>query len=368
MATENKLDTPEMRDFYNDLQGKNMDALWRHNFPSQTSAEKSAPYQPCRWRWDDIEPMIWRAGELVEPGPDAQRRVIQLRNPSLSPMGSATHTLTLAIQLVYPGEVAPSHRHTPTAIRFMLKGEPTTLVDGEPITMHPGDLVLTPNWTWHGHYNQTNEPAIWIDNLDVPIVGALKAGIHEDFPEGLDPANKLPDESFRRYGSGHLRPARSTGAQLISPLHAYPWEQTYQALHELASVEADPFDDVALEYTNPTTGGHVLPTLACQIQMLRPGVHTKAHKHSTSAVFHVFKGSGHTIVDGVRMDWKQGDFFSLPPWCTHEHVNASNSDEVVLYSSTDQPVFEALGLFREYAHEQNGGRQEVVAQYEERYG
>ena len=133
-------------------------------------------------------------------------------------------------------------------------------------------------------------------------------------------------------------------------------------------MEANPFDDVALEYTNPTTGGHVLPTLACQIQMLRPGVHTKAHKHSTSAVFHVFKGSGHTIVDGVRMDWKQGDFFSLPPWCTHEHVNASNSDEVVLYSSTDQPVFEALGLFREYAHEQNGGRQEVVAQYEERYG
>ena len=368
MATESKLNSPEMEDFYNDLQGKNMDALWRHNFPSQTSQEKSAPYQPCRWRWEDIEPMIWRAGELVEPGPDAQRRVIQLKNPSLSPIPSATHTLTLALQLVYPGEVAPSHRHTPTAIRFMLKGEPTTLVDGEPITMHPGDLVLTPNWTWHGHYNETNEPAIWIDNLDVPIVGALKASIHEDFPEGLDPADKLPDESFRRYGSGHLRPAKSARTQMISPLHSYPWEQTYQALHELASVEADPFDDIALEYTNPTTGGHVLPTLACQIQMLRPGVHTKAHKHSTSGVFHVFRGNGHTIVDGVRMDWKEGDFFSLPPWCVHEHVNDSNSDEVVIYSSTDQPVFEALGLMHEYPYEKNGGHQEIVSTYEERYG
>jgi gentisate 1,2-dioxygenase len=287
--------------------------------------------------------------------------VIQLKNPSLAPIPSATHTLTLALQLVYPGEVAPSHRHTPTAIRFMLQGEPTTLVDGEPITMHPGDLVLTPNWSWHGHYNETDKPAIWIDNLDVPIVGTLKAGIHEDFPEGLDPANKMPDESFRRYGSGHLRPTKSGGGQLISPLHAYPWEQTHQALHELASVEADPFDDIALEYTNPTTGGHVLPTLSCQIQMLRPGVHTKAHKHSTSAVFHVFKGSG------ARMDWKEGYFFSLPPWCNHEFINDSNSEELVLYSSTDQPIFEALGLFHELPYEKNGGHQEVIAQYEERF-
>ena len=367
MTEANPVVSPEMEGFYGELERQNMDALWRTQPTSQTREEKSAPYQPCRWRWTDIEPMIWKAGELVEPGPDAERRVVTLKNPSVAPMSSATHSLTVAVQLVYPGEVAPSHRHTPTAIRFMLKGQPVTLVDGEPITMRPGDLVLTPNWTWHGHFNETQEPAVWIDNLDVPLVNMLRGAVHEQFPEGLDPISKVHDESFRRYGSGHLRPVNGQSKELISPLHSYPWEQTYQALHELSSVEADPFDDIALEYTNPTTGGHVLPTMACQIQMLRPGVHTQAHKHSTSAVYHVFKGQGHAVVDGVRIDWREGDFFALPPWCTHELVNDSNSDEVVLYSSTDTPVFETLGLFHEFPYEKNGGHQEVVATYQERF-
>jgi gentisate 1,2-dioxygenase len=358
-----------MEEFYRDLESKSMDALWRQNIGAPTSETVEAPYEPRRWRWKDLEPMIWRAGELVEPGPDAERRVIQLRNPSVGGrMSPATHTLTLAVQLVYPGEVAPSHRHTPTAIRFMLKGEPTTLVDGEPIIMRPGDLVLTPNWTWHGHYNDATEPAIWIDNLDVPTVAMLRASIHEGYPEDTEPVTKLRDESFKTYGAGHLKPLGVARAEHISPLHSYPWAQTEQALHELATVTADPFDDIALEYTNPTTGGHVLPTLACQIQMLRPGVHTMAHRHSTSAIHHVFKGHGHTIVDGVQMDWEEGDFFSLPPWAVHEHVNGSKDKEAVIYSSTDIPIFESLGLLREYAYGENGGYQEVAATYEERYG
>ena len=100
--------------------------------------------------------------------------------------------------------------------------------------------------------------------------------------------------------------------------------------------------------------------------MIRPGVHTQAHKHSSSAVFHVFKGKGHVIVDGVKMEWGEGDFFALPPWAMHEFVNDSKTEELVLYSSTDQPVFEALGLWRELPYGKTGGQQEIVAEYEDR--
>jgi gentisate 1,2-dioxygenase len=207
-----------------------------------------------------------------------------------------------------------------------------------------------------------------MDLLDVPLVMALKAGLYEDYPDHLFPATKPVDDSLSRLGIGHLRPVGETGPSIISPLLSFPWTTTERALHELAKSDANPYDDVALEYTNPTTGGHVLPTIGCFIQMLRPGVHTKAHKHSTVTVYHVFRGRGATVVDGVRLEWEQGDFFALPPWSTHEHVNGSGSEEAVLFSCTDRPVFDSLNLYREVPYEANGGHQTVTAQYAERYG
>ena len=345
-----------------------MDALWRQQGGYPTPAGVTAPYRAWRWRWSDLEPMLRRAGELVQPGPDAHRRVIQLICPDLASSQGTTHNLSMAVQMVLPGEEAPSHRHTMTAIRFALQGSATTMVDGEPCTMEPGDLVLTPNWSRHGHTNDTGEPAVWVDNLDVPMVRSLRAGLFEDFGEGLQPASKQQDESYRRFGLGHLRPFRANQPAPISPLLSYPWLQTDRALHELSALEGDPFDDVALEYTNPTTGGHVLPTMACQIQLLRPGVHTKAHRHSTSGVYHVFLGHGSTIVDGERIDWAQGDFLALPPWCWHEHVNGSPDEEAVLYSSTDAPLYEALELYREETFPSSDGFQEVLTTYEQRSG
>ena len=141
----------------------------------------------------------------------------------------------------------------------------------------------------------------------------------------------------------------------------YKWDQTYAALKRLAEVDASPFDDVALEYTNPATGGHALRTMACWIQLLRPGVHTKAHRQTSSAVYHVFAGQGYSVIAGRRFDWHQGDFFAIPPWSWHEHVNASASDDACLFTFNDLPVMHALGLYREEAFGDNGGRQPLVA-------
>jgi len=320
-----------------------------------------ASYPPKHWKWTEIEPLALQSAELVKPGPEAQRRTLGLSNPAAR---GATHTLSGAVQVVMPGEIAPSHRHTAAAIRFIIKGSGTiTMVNGEPCPMSPGDLVLTPGWTWHGHVNQGDGPMIWMDSLDLPLVNFLRGMRQEEYPDELNPATVGVGNSEARYGNGFLQPAWEQPASPISPLLTFPWSKTEQALHELARHGSSPFDDVAFRYTNPSTGGHVLPTIGCWIQMLRPGVHTHAHRHTTSAVYHVFRGRGSTIVDGVRIDWEQGDFLSLPPWSWHEHVNRSGSEDAVLFSTTDAPVIEAINLFVAEPFEEGDGHQAVTASY-----
>jgi gentisate 1,2-dioxygenase len=148
-----------------------------------------------------------------------------------------------------------------------------------------------------------------------------------------------------------------------SPLLLYSWEQTWQALDGLRDHEGSAFDGVALEYRHPQTGGPVLPTMACCIQLLRPGEHTQAHRHTGSAVYHVAKGQGATIIDGQRFVWSKGDIVALPPWALHEHLNSSGHEDAVLFSIQDQPVFQALGLFYEEAFAENGGHQKVTSTF-----
>lgn len=361
--------TDEMEAFYQQLESKHVNALWRRR-PDAGGRDSGPPYAPARWRWSDLEPMALRALELVRPGRgEGERRALTLHNPSIPMSGGATHSLTAAVQVVQEGDISPSHRHVAAAIRFIIKGEGTvTIVNGEPAPMLPGDLVLTPSLYWHGHISKGTEPMMWMDSLDAPLVGILRVGMsQEPYPDEIEPATKSLGDSYSRYGLGHLRPVWHKTPTPVSPLLAFPWGQTEQALHELAKVDSSPYDDIAFEYTNPMTGGHVLPTMGCWIQMIRPGVHTKAHRHSSSQVYHVFRGSGATIIDGARLDWGQGDFFSLPPYAWHEFINTSSNEEAVLFSTTDTAVLEPLNLYFEDAYEENDGHQKVTGSFEERY-
>jgi gentisate 1,2-dioxygenase len=339
-----------MDEFYAALHGKNMDALWRGRVPGQSGSEPLAPYPPCRWEWSDIRPFMTRAGELVTPGPESERRVVQLIHPALRDLRSASHLLTANVQMVLPGEVAPPHRHTIAAIRFIIEGESAvTFVDGEAVEMHPGDLVLTPAQHWHGHENHSGGPTLWMDTLDRPLTIALRQSRFESYPAGASPMTSM------RSGSGRAP-------------YSYPWTVTEPELERRAAAGAiDPFEDVVLDYTNPLTGGHVLQTIGTRIQMLRPGVRTRAHRHAYTSVYHVFRGSGSTIADGIRIAWKSGDFVTLPPFCWHEHHNES-SVPAYLFSVTDAPVVDALGFGREDPYELNGGHQAVIAAYAERFG
>jgi gentisate 1,2-dioxygenase len=334
----------ELQAYYGDLESLNMAPLWTR---PEAPLEPRSRLQPYRWRWSELRPQALRALDLVGTQ-EAERRVICCVNPGTG--RGATNTLVANVQVVGPGEIARAHRHTAAALRFIIESTGGyTVVNGDTIPMLPGDLVLTPNWTWHDHANDSDSPMIWLDGLDSPLVGSLEAGFREQYPEESQKTREDADSSLVRYGYPALKPAwESVEEERNSPLWHYPWSQTKAALDRLAEGESgSATDGVILEYTNPATGGPVMPTIACYVQVLKPGERTQRHRHTNSSVYHVVEGQGATVVAGERLEWDSKDVFVVPGWAWHEHVNLSSSHPAYLFSFTDEPVFRGLDLYRE---------------------
>lgn len=347
--------------FHERMHAAHMYGLWE--LASQMTPHPEPKMIPYMWRWPLLQSIIDESGEAVPVGDE--RRALQLCNPGLGGRWATTNNLIAAVQVLLPGEVARAHRHTPTAIRFIIEGSGAyTAVDGERVYMEPGDLILTPSWAWHDHGNETQERVVWMDGLDIPLIASLEAMFFQFYTERQVPATRPPNASKQLHGHPHLSPTWVKEKPRSSPLLLYSWKQASQALDTLHEHEGSPFDGIALEYRHPQTGGAVLPTMACLVQLLRPGAHTKAHRHTGGAVYHVVRGEGYTVIDGQRFTWSKGDIVALPPWALHEHANTSAKEDAVLFSIQDTPVLEALGLYYEEAFGESGGHQEVTSDFE----
>jgi gentisate 1,2-dioxygenase len=225
-----------------------------------------------------------------------------------------------------------------------------TCVEGEKVTMAPGDLVLTPPMVWHDHGNEGDEPVMWLDGLDIPLLLALRCMFSEEFAGEAQPV-VMPSGRSERLQGRCLFPAGEAAVPrgLHSPVWRYGWSEAREALECLRrSSLPDPFDGHLLRYANPATGGEVLPTLGCRLQLLERGTQARAHRHTASVVYHVAEGRGYSVLDGHRFDWERGDTFAVPIWCWHEH--AAPDDDAVLFSFTDEPVLAAIGQRREERH------------------
>jgi gentisate 1,2-dioxygenase len=336
----------QRQQFFAELEGQQMGPLWAVLGRTLT-AEPPRREVPHLWPWRVVRPQLLRAGALVTTA-EAERRVLMFLNPANPARIGATATLYAAMQLILPGESARAHRHSPAALRFIVEGRGAyTCVDGEKVNMAPGDLVLTPPMVWHDHGSEGNEPVMWLDGLDIPLLLSLQCMFFEEFTGSTQPVVMQPGRSERLQGRC-LFPGDSDAAAVprpYSPIWRYAWSDAREALESLRrSSPADPCDGFVVRYTNPATGGEVLPTLGCRLQLLERGMQTRAHRHTASVVYHVAEGRGHSLLDGVRFDWEQGDTFAVPIWCWHEHA-ASDAD-AVLFSFTDRPVLRALGQDR----------------------
>ncbi|MCX5565469.1 MULTISPECIES: cupin domain-containing protein [Alcaligenes] len=354
-------DTPELVKYYQDLTQFEAGALW-------TVANKIEPWEPKSesvpvvWRYRDLRDYVLRSVDLVSPE-KAGRRVIYLNNPGRQEVSAAVGWLYSGLQVMKPGEAASAHAHSSSALRFIMEGRGAyTIVDGHKMTLGANDFVLTPNGCWHEHGVEADGlPCIWQDGLDIPLVNALEAGFYAVHPDLAQAITHPVNDAVGIWGGRGLKPTLHDWQKPYSPLLKYEWEPTYEALSAYAKVtDGSPFDGVIMDYINPLTGGPVMATIGASMQMLRPGEHTKAHRHTGSIIYQCAKGEGYSIINGKRFDWRERDIFCVPSWMFHEHVNGSSSDDACLFSFHDLPVMRALNLYREEALAENGGHQVLL--------
>jgi len=253
--------------------------------------------------------------------------------------------------MVRPGEFAPAHRHTMGAIRFVVEGHgAATIVEGEPMPMEPGDLITTPSWSWHDHVNSGDTPIIWLDGADGPMLHFYQAGFANPFHEHQQAVSKPVGWSQKAYALLRPQPIPTPASSNYRPPYRYAWIETEKAFKSIGEGPGDPYDGVLLRYSDPISGGSTLPTMNCEVQMLRPGEKGRSHRHAYTVVYHAFRSSGTTWIGDQKFDWEQGDSFVVPLWKWHSHE--SNSREpAILFSINDRPAIEALGYFREETRE-----------------
>ncbi|MGE0652229.1 MAG: cupin domain-containing protein [Alphaproteobacteria bacterium] len=335
-----------LADFDKELAAMHMRGQWQYDALLERLIGGPPPAgKPYVWKWDAVYAKLLEACDVM-PESFTARRNFSFLNPGIE-RGGTTQTLLMGMQIVKPGEVAWAHRHTIGALRFVIEGESAihTVVNGEPLIMEPNDLILTPNWNWHDHHNNSSRNAIWLDVLDVPLVIGLNQAFYEPFGENTQPLRQNPADNISAHG-GLVRPAWERLPRQNFPFR-YPWKDVAAELDRLSSLAGTPYDGLVLEYVNPVTSGPALPTMAARIQALPPGFEGKAHRQTSSAVYFVVEGEGRTVVGDEEVEWSPRDAFVVPNWVSHRHLNRSGRDRAVLFSVSDSALLEPLGLYRE---------------------
>jgi len=361
-----------LRVMYGEIAKKNMFPFWAttddvtNDEVRQLMATKSAV--PHMWRYkDDIEPLLRESARLITME-DSERRSLVLINPGLAPKRATVSTMYTAYRLNDPNEIMPPHKHSPSAIRFGLTGKGNfTGVAGEDITFGPGDMVLTPNDTWHNHGTMGDEEAVNLSVLDLPLVETLSA-IHFDhnyteIEDGKEVSMKqqtsryAEDYSRAVYGAGGMVPRwvdHHRGGGLSSPMYVYRWDAIVEILDRFKDDDGDPHEALMVEYTDPTRGGPVFKTITFFVQMLRPGEKTLPLRQTASLLVAPFQGKGHSIVADERFNWEEFDTLAVPggTWC--EHHNASDTEPVYLFVASDEPTLKKLSLYKSWGQTPGG--------------
>ncbi|MGZ4572300.1 MAG: cupin domain-containing protein [Blastococcus sp.] len=342
--------TPDLEDLYRGFEKELLVPLWTEIGDLMPTAPRSAAL-PHRWRWHDLLPLAERAGDLVPVGRGGERRAIALANPGLDGRPFATPTLWAAIQYLNPREDAPVHRHTQNAFRFVVEGEGVwTVVNGDPVAMRRGDFLPQAGWNWHGHHNTSSAPMAWIDGLDIPFQYFADATFFELGPDRVDDESSPErSRSERLWGHPGLRPLTHLRPTPATPLLAYRWEHTDRALTEQLALEAEGYPattepgHAAVRYTNPTTGGDVLPTIRTEFHRLAPGAETAGRREVGSSVFQVFEGTGEVTVGDTRWTVEHGDLFVVPSW---QRLALRTEARLDLFRFSDSPILERLSQDR----------------------
>ncbi|TAN48952.1 MAG: gentisate 1,2-dioxygenase [Betaproteobacteria bacterium] len=330
-------------DFYRRMDQDNLAPLWEV-LHALVPPQPQTLCRPALWKYRDLRPHILEAGRLIS-AKEAIRRVLILENPGLRGQSSITRSLYCGLQLILPGEIAPSHRHAQSALRFVVEGSGAyTAVDGERTTMHPGDFIITPPWTWHDHGNPGSEPVVWMDGLDINILALFDAQFAENYPEDVQPVTRREGDSYARYGN-NLLPLEPLPQSRVSPLFSYPYGRSRETLHALQrNAPPDACHGWKMQYSNPLTGGFAMPTIGAFIQLLPKGFRSEPYRSTDGTVYAAVEGSGRVRIGDQSHDFEPKDTFVVPSW---HAARFETESECVLFSYSDRPAQVALGFWRE---------------------
>jgi gentisate 1,2-dioxygenase len=336
--------------YYERIRPLNLAPLWE-SLHTLVPREPQTPCVPALWRYDEvIRPLLMQSAELIT-AEEAVRRVLILENPALPGRASITQSLYAGLQLIMPGEVAPSHRHVQSALRFIVDGKGAyTTVEGERTTMYPGDSIITPSWAWHDHGNEgingESEPVVWLDGLDIPMLRFFDAGFAENDEKRMQGVSRPEGSSLARFGH-NMVPVRHDHSTATSPIFSYPYARSREALEQLRKNEApDAWHGHKLRYVNPLTGGAPMPTIATFLQLLPRGFAGKVHRSTDGSVYSVVEGRGTAHIGGESFEFGPRDTFVVPSWAPLR-LDAAAGEDVVLFSFSDRPVQQAMGVLRE---------------------
>ncbi|HUT50025.1 MAG TPA: cupin domain-containing protein [Alphaproteobacteria bacterium] len=332
------------------LTGQDAMPLWpslRGILPYDKPIHRTVPHV---WRYEALRPLLLRAGDLT-PMEKAERRVLMLANPGLDGEPFATASIFFGLQLILPGETAPNHRHSPSAVRLIIEGEGGfTTVEGERCPMTRGDVILTPARLWHEHEHRGDGPMVWLDALDAPLVVKMEAAYCiEGEPQN---AGNRPDASQTRFRRAGLLPYDALDrAAEDYPQFRYPWVDVRQALLDMAS-GAGPGEPVQLAYVNPETGRECMPVLGFSALMLRPGEERALPRRSASCGYLVIEGTGESHIDAKTLSWSANDVLAAPTHAAISHRNVSSKTPAFLIQIDDAPMQRKLGFYEVF---HNGG-------------
>jgi len=361
-----QMNSPAQRPWFTDTGGQSGAGQMATGRVAQNQL-KASPY---RWRWKEYNTYLERLSGIaakadVSPIEFADRQSILLTNPGLNGRLQVTNTIRCAISIYNPGDIAPAHVHSPNASRTILseKGGYTN-VEGERCEAARGDLILTPNGTWHDHGNEGNQPVIWIDMLDWPLMEFLDcAWVDQEFQPGGRSNAKSQETahtdgySNKLYGSGGMVPT-FVSHQLgfgrdPAPMIHFRGTQIRETLESLRKQKGDPHEGIQFAFVNPVSGKPVFSTMHYQAQLLRPGEETLPKRETCGTFIVAIEGKGKSEIGGQTFDWEPNDIMVVPNFLWRRHINTGKSD-AVLYTVNDSALLRNIGQYRAQGKDKNG--------------
>ena len=278
-------------------------------------SEPRPDFWPAHWTYENAKAGLDAAGRLIDVSL-AERRNLVMRNPAPGTNFETTRTLVCAYQMILPGEIAPSHRHSSHALRVIIDGKGSfSIVNGQKMPMETGDVVLTPGWSWHGHGHDGTEPAYWFDGLDVPLTQLLEPMFFQEYPQKYEKVERVATSS----------PFRFTRDDISRGLDA-------------AKTDTDGFHGPRITLAAPD-----MPPMGLSMERLPSGTRTRRYRTTANTIFHITEGSGETTIGDNRFSWRRGDTVVAPCWHAISHHASSDAQ---LFTLTDEPLLRFASYYR----------------------